>query len=282
MLDSTNADIVWTHSSASDPIPSKLTALEQPHIASSTGQPVIDTITRETQQGQLFPFRVKHLGKSEVYVLFASSEKERKEWCENIIWAKAAYATFLHSQNAEVFSVSLVAHSTSRTEGFVQPNKYFKIQGTSLSRAAGQSESALKISGKATCATSLELDGTRWTIVGTNVAFHVFTAEHPPRFFFSTSLPHVEQLCAIPKFNLLVVLASNVLYTYELDSLLNYFLSENRKASSPGTQKYREGVDSFVAGNVLGKTQLFCLQKEPSQTGVWVCHAMPFHLTRIG
>jgi hypothetical protein len=248
MLECTNDDIIRTSSTAS---------LHDQEI-----------IPEEIPEVQLFPFRVKHLGNPEVYVLFTKSENRRKEWHENIIQAKASYATLLQSQNAEPFSLSLVAHGAFQLEYLVPPNNYFKIQSTSLARVAAQSGPALTVSGKVTCATSLELDGTRWTIVDTNEGINSFTTENPRRVFSSTPLPHVQQICVIPKFNMLVVLALGTLCTYKLDDLCR---SQWEVANGPLERNLEkevilEDVEYFVAGNILDDIKLFCTKAELLQT----------------
>jgi hypothetical protein len=225
-----------------------------------------------------YPFRIRHLGKPEAKVLFAKTENERKEWHANIIWAKASYATFLQSQNAEVFSVSLVCHGAVQSRDNVPPNSYFKIQGTSLGREAGDSGSNLSFLGKATCATSLELDDMRWTIVGTSQGFHIFTAEFPPRILFATPLPNVKQICTIPEFNMLVILASTTLYIYKLDEICDSRRGAEDGAVSRMEHVKREEIQAFVAGNVLGRIMIFCTKAEKSRTLVKVCQSQSFHM----
>ena len=51
------------------------------------------TVTRGVEASPLFPFRVKHLGKSETYTLYTRSLESKITWCEQIIAAIQAHAS---------------------------------------------------------------------------------------------------------------------------------------------------------------------------------------------
>lgn len=63
----------------------------------------------ESDEKRMYPFRIKHLGKPDVYTLYASTAKIREEWCEHIVAAKTRHAASLHEQNAEPFSLRVIA-----------------------------------------------------------------------------------------------------------------------------------------------------------------------------
>lgn len=79
-------------------------------IDSIAGKSTVST-TLETDEKRMYPFRIKHLGRSDVYTLFASSAKMREEWCGHIVAAKTRHAASLHEQNAEPFSMRVIADS---------------------------------------------------------------------------------------------------------------------------------------------------------------------------
>src|SRR2546430_418651 len=49
----------------------------------------------------MYPFRIKHLGKAEVFTLYASTAQSRQDWCDKILEAKTRHAASLFKQNAE-------------------------------------------------------------------------------------------------------------------------------------------------------------------------------------
>lgn len=77
---------------------------------SAVSKPSIIT-NLETDEKKMYPFRIKHLGRTDVYTLFASSAKVRSEWCEHIVAAKTRHAASLYEQNAEPFSMRVMADS---------------------------------------------------------------------------------------------------------------------------------------------------------------------------
>lgn len=81
-----------------------------------------------------YPFKVKHLGKTEVYTLYALSPDKRQEWVEAIISAKTQHAEALYSQNAEPFKLRVLADTAFGIEGMT-PARRISIQGTPIDRA---------------------------------------------------------------------------------------------------------------------------------------------------
>jgi hypothetical protein len=87
----------------------------------------------------LYPFKVKHLGKTGVYTLFAPSMQNRQEWCEKIIEAKTKHAASLFAQNAEPFRLRVLADAAF---AYSEPpgSKTVMITGTPLDRAIKEVE----------------------------------------------------------------------------------------------------------------------------------------------
>ena len=88
----------------------------------------------------LFPFRVKHLGRSEVYTLFAFSSQQRTEWCEAIISAKHNHAASLHAQNAEPFRLRALADTAFAYDSLAAVHRQTMIKDTPLARAVEEVE----------------------------------------------------------------------------------------------------------------------------------------------
>lgn len=88
----------------------------------------------------MYPFRIKHLGKTEVYTLYAPSLNNRQEWCEAIIEAKTRHAASLFAQNAEPFHLRVLADTAFAYDGLSASSRRINIQGTPLDRAVKEAE----------------------------------------------------------------------------------------------------------------------------------------------
>jgi hypothetical protein len=96
----------------------------------------------------MYPFRIKHLGKTETYTLYAPTAQNRQDWCEAIIQAKTRHAEALFSQNAEPFKLRVLADTAFGYEGLSYPGKRFMIRGTPLDRAIQESEKKFEGQGR--------------------------------------------------------------------------------------------------------------------------------------
>lgn len=85
----------------------------------------------------MYPFRIKHLGKAEVYTLYAPSASSRDKWCDKIIEAKTRYAAALFAQNAEPFRLRVIADSAFAYDNSMiyQQRALIPIYGTPLDRS---------------------------------------------------------------------------------------------------------------------------------------------------
>lgn len=96
----------------------------------------------------MYPFRVKHLGKTETYTLYAPSAPNRQDWCEAIIQAKTRHAEALFSQNAEPFKLRVLADTAFGYEGLSYPPRRILIRGTPLDRAVQEAEKKFEGQGR--------------------------------------------------------------------------------------------------------------------------------------
>lgn len=107
-----------------------------------TGQsmvPITSIDSNAKDEKIMYPFRIKHLGKKEVYQLFASTAQARDEWCEAIITAKERHAEQLHAQKSEPFKLRVLA-DTAFGYDLNYPVRRIPIRGTPLDRAIKESE----------------------------------------------------------------------------------------------------------------------------------------------
>lgn len=88
----------------------------------------------------MFPFKIRHLGKAEMYILYAPSAQNRQDWCEKIIEAKTRHATSLFKQNAEPFRLRVIADTAFGNDINSGATKSIIIKGTPLDRAIQAAE----------------------------------------------------------------------------------------------------------------------------------------------
>ena len=88
----------------------------------------------------MFPFKIRHLGKAEMYTLYAPSAQNRQDWCEKIIEAKTRHAASLFKQNAEPFRLRVIADTAFGNDINSGATKSIIIKGTPLDRAIQEVE----------------------------------------------------------------------------------------------------------------------------------------------
>lgn len=133
----------------------------------------------------MYPFRVKHLGKTEVYTLYAPSAQNRQEWCEKILEAKIRHAASLFAQNAQPFRLRVMADTAfaydNATASAQKP--LVNIKGTPLDRAIRDMEGVYGAGPRVgpicralvNCATTFNSNGKQVIAIGTD--YGVYTAE---------------------------------------------------------------------------------------------------------
>ena len=124
-----------THTATSNSLSSKETAQSVSMVTTT----VLEQNSRDEKI--MYPFRVKHLGKTETYTLYAPTAQNRSDWCEAIIEAKTRHAASLYAQNAEPFRLKVLADTAFGYEGIPAISKRIVIRGTPLDRAIREAES---------------------------------------------------------------------------------------------------------------------------------------------
>lgn len=132
----------------------------------------------------MFPFRIKHLGKSENYTLYAPTAQNRQDWCDRILMAKERHAASLFAQNAEPFRLKVMADTSFAYDASsaVGRGPGIKIKGTPLDRAIREMEReyggvrpAPVCRAGVNCATTFTAFGKNMVAIGTD--YGVFTSE---------------------------------------------------------------------------------------------------------
>lgn len=161
------------------------------HVLSSNSVATLNSLNRLTptpssdiDTRSMYPFKVKHLGKTETYTLYAPTAQSRQEWCDKILDAKTLYAASLYEQNAEPFRLSVMADSAFAYDvmSSVSQKSPVSVQGTPLDRAIRDME---KVYGGArpgpvcraqvNCATAFNCYGKSMIAIGTD--YGVYTSE---------------------------------------------------------------------------------------------------------
>lgn len=132
----------------------------------------------------MFPFRIRHLGRSEVYTLYAPTAQNRQDWCDKIIEAKERHARSLFAQNAEPFRLKVMADTAFAYDvaSAVGKGSGITIRGTPLDRAIRDMEKEYGGARQApicraivNCATAFTCYGKSMIAIGTD--YGVYTAE---------------------------------------------------------------------------------------------------------
>src|SRR5579862_4224715 len=124
------------------------TSLSSVSTAGSTKTLVANTVIDGAKDEKImYPFRVKHLGKSEVYTLFALTAQNRQDWCDKILEAKTKHAASLFRQNAEPFRLRVMADTAFGSEVHASSAKSIIIKGTPLDRSIEEVEKMFENSG---------------------------------------------------------------------------------------------------------------------------------------
>lgn len=159
------------------------------HSATSQSMNSLTPATSNEAEGKiLYPFKVKHLG-HEVYTLYASSARDRMDWCTSIIEAKTRHAKALFSQNAEPFRLRVLADASFHYDAgsaFARASGV-PVKGTPLDRAIQDIE---KVMGPAhgtmpacraqvNCATGFSAFGRSSIAIGTDYGVFVSDPSEP-------------------------------------------------------------------------------------------------------
>lgn len=178
--------------------------LEHVSTSSSLGT-LTPTGSNDTDGRVLYPFQVKHLG-HEVYRLYATSLRDRMEWCQRIIEAKTNHAKALFSQNAEPFRLRVLADAAFHYEGssVYARTAAVPVKGTPLDRAIQDLESVLGNAqgiapvcrAQVNCATGFSAFGKSIIAIGTDYGVFISDPSNPRGWTRVSLLPFVNNYYA--------------------------------------------------------------------------------------
>ncbi|KUL86365.1 hypothetical protein ZTR_08614 [Talaromyces verruculosus] len=174
----------------------------------------------------LYPFKVKHLGKSPTYTLFAPSAQNRQDWCQKITEAKTRHAASLFAQNAEPFRLRVLADAAF-AYGEAPGTKTVMIKGTPLDRAIREVEAKYASIGirpnpvcraNVNCATVFQQPGGQLICaIGTDFGVFMSRYDDPRGWQRAITISRVTQISVFEDFNLLLLIADKSLIAYHLD-----------------------------------------------------------------
>ncbi|KAF7716451.1 Uncharacterized protein PECH_003857 [Penicillium ucsense] len=174
----------------------------------------------------LYPFRIKHLGKTGTYTLYAFSASSRLEWCQKIIEAKTKHAAALFSQNAEPFRLRVLADTAFAYSDQSHGSKSVMIQGTPLHRAIVEVDKKYQGEGRpppvgrtvVNCATVFQQPpGRMMCAIGTDFGVYMSDLSNPRGWHRAIPIMRVTQIAVFEDFNLFLLIADRSLIAYHLD-----------------------------------------------------------------
>ena len=266
-------------------------------IGSSSTNPSLVPITTIDSNAKddkiMYPFRIKHLGRSEVYTLFAPSAANRTEWCDAIIAAKTKHAEQLWSQNSEPFRLRVLADTAFGYEGLSYPSKRISIRGTPLDRAIQESEKKYIGQGRpapvcraqVNCATVFNQPyGRLMCAIGTDYGVYISEYQNSRgwmRVRVETHSPtcdgtyekqaiqmqRVTQIAVLEEFNLFLMIADKILIAYHLDVICppsGNALPQGDASSRRAPQKLSgsKDVGFFVTGRMKDRALVFYKKRD--------------------
>jgi hypothetical protein len=166
------------------------------HTSSNNSASTASSVTRlntassnDNDAKVMYPFRIKHLGKAEVYTLYAPSASNRRKWCDKIIEAKTRYAAALYEQNAEPFRLKVTADSAFAYDNSViySQRALISIAGTPLDRSVREMEEIYGAKprpgpvcrAQVNCAASFTSCGKLLIAIGTDYGVYISEASNP-------------------------------------------------------------------------------------------------------
>lgn len=156
-----------------------------------SGRTLVTTTVLDSPKDEkvLYPFRIRHLGRTELYTLYAPSLQNRQEWCNKIIDAKTRHAASLYKQNAEPFRLRVIADTAFGYDSMTGSGKSIVIKGTPLDRSIREVEKTFADAGArpvpvcravVNCAAAFNQPyGSPMVAVGTNYGVYITDYSNP-------------------------------------------------------------------------------------------------------
>ncbi|KAG4034425.1 hypothetical protein MFRU_003g03890 [Monilinia fructicola] len=225
----------------------------------------------------MYPFRIKHLGKAEVYTLYAPSASSRDKWCDKIIEAKTRYAAALFAQNAEPFRLRVIADSAFAYDNSMiyQQRALIPIYGTPLDRSVRDLEHLYGSKprpppvcrAQVNCAVSFTSYGKLLIAIGTDYGVYISEASNARGWSRVIQMPKVTQIAVLEEFSLCLIIADKALIAYHLDVITpasNFPGATSTESARKAPQKLsgNRDVSFFATARMKERTLVFYKNKQ--------------------
>ncbi|KAH8660666.1 CNH domain-containing protein [Tricladium varicosporioides] len=253
------------------------------HTTSNNSMATMTSVTRLTPSSSndsdarsMYPFRVKHLGKSEVYTLYAPSAQNRQDWCDKILEAKTRHAASLFEQNAEPFRLRVMADTAFAYDVVTGPSlkNGVSVSGTPLDRAIREMEKTYGAGprpgpvcrAQVNCATAFNCFGKAMVAIGTDYGVYISEAANPRGWSRSIQMARVSQIAVLEEFSLFLIIADKSLIAYHLDVIvpISNFPAPHHDTARRAPQKLSgtRDVSFFATARMKDRTLVFYKKKE--------------------
>ncbi|CAM1501834.1 Fc.00g038180.m01.CDS01 [Cosmosporella sp. VM-42] len=251
--------------------------LDHVPTSSSMGSGITPTGSNDTEGKILYPFKVKHLG-HEVYTLYASSARDRADWCSKIIETKTRHAKALHSQNAEPFRLRVLADAAFQydTTSMYAKTAGVPVKGTPLDRAIQELESVLGPAqgvppvcrAQVNCAAGFTAFGKSIIAIGTDYGVYISDPSNPRGWQRTVQATRVTQIAVLEEFSVCLVIADKNLTSYPLDAIapVSEFSAPVNDNPRRAPQRLAKDVTYFATAKMKERMLLFYKRKEGLHT----------------
>ncbi|KAH7218862.1 CNH domain-containing protein [Fusarium oxysporum] len=251
--------------------------LEHAATNSSLGLSLTTTGSSDTEGKILYPFKVKHLG-YEVYTLYASSAKDRADWCNMIIETKTRHAKALFSQNAEPFRLRVLADAAFHYDTASMYTRFpsVPVKGTPLDQAIQELESVLGPAqevapvchAQVNCATGFTASGKALIAIGTDYGVYISEPSNPRGWLRTVQATRVTQIAVLEEFSVCVLIADKNLISYPLDIVapVSGFSAPLDDNPQRAPQRLAKNVTYFATAKMKDRMLLFYMRKEGLHT----------------
>ncbi|TQV93331.1 hypothetical protein V2A60_010242 [Cordyceps javanica] len=244
----------------------------------SSGTTLTQTQSNDVAEGKiLYPFKVKHLG-HEVYTLYASSLRDRTEWCSRIIEAKTMHAKALFSQNAEPFRLRVLADASFHYDAGSPHARSVSVavKCTPLDRAIQDLEGVLGSAqgvppvcrAQVNCAAGFSAFGKTLIAIGTDYGVFISDPSNPRGWTRTVAGTRVTQIAVLEDFNVCLVIADKSLISYPLDVVapVSEFAPPISDNTRRAPQRLAKDVTYFATARMKDRTLVFYKRKEGLHT----------------
>ncbi len=249
------------------------------------------TTSNDGDARSMYPFRVKHLGRSDVYTLYAPSAQNRQDWCDKILEAKTRHAASLFEQNAEPFRLRVMADSAFAYDAMsMSQRSVVSVKGTPLDRAIREMEKTYGAGprpgpvcrAQVNCATAFNSYGKSMVAIGTDYGVYTSEANNPrgwqrvstdslslankAKIIQSIQMARVTQIAILEEFSLCIIIADKSLIAYHLDVVVpvSNFPAPHADSARRAPQKLSgtRDVSFFATARMKDRTLVFYKKRE--------------------